>query len=316
MTSVAHFKRKSLLPSANWQFSFFIFDFSIVYVVLLWVAPLLTFCVHSAESPTSQPTPLTNHRSSATDQSSQIARAADALRPTIVQIRRDLHMHPELAHREERTARVIAEKLRAFGMDEIRTNVAHHGIVALLKGTKPGPVVALRADMDALPINETIDVPYKSLVPGVKHACGHDAHSTIALGAAEVLSKMRERIPGTVKFIFEPCEEGPPAGEEGGAALMIKEGALENPRPSAIFGLHCTPELEAGTIGFRAGAAQESEDYFDIIIHGKAGHAAFPQRGVDTIVVAAECVSALQTIKSRRLDTFDPVILTIGTIHG
>src|SRR5207237_9248304 len=137
----------------------------------------------------------------------------------------------------ERTSRVVAERLRALGFDEVRTNVAKHGVVALLKGGKPGPVVAVRADMDALPINETMDVPYKSLVPGVKHACGHDAHTTIALGVAEVLAKIRQELPGSVKFLFQPCEEGAPAGERGGAAVMIEEGALERPRPPAIYGL-------------------------------------------------------------------------------
>src|ERR1043166_5442007 len=184
----------------------------------------------------------------------EIARAAEALRPRLVETRRDFHQHPELSNREERTARVVAERLRALGLDEVRTNVAGHGVVALLKGARPGPVVALRADLDALPINETLDVPYKSLVPGVKHACGHDAHTTIELGVAEILSKMRGQIhgqnPGRVKFLFQPAEEGPPAGEEGGAALMIKEGALDHPRPRAIFGLHTTPETEAGRIGF------------------------------------------------------------------
>src|SRR5262245_15918385 len=170
----------------------------------------------------------------------EIARATESLRQKLIEQRRDFHAHPELSNREERTARVVAEKLRALGLDDVNTNVAKHGVVALLKGTKPGPVVALRADMDALPIQETIDVPYKSLVPGVKHACGHDAHTAIALGVAEVLSEMRDQIQGSVKFIFQPAEEGAPGDEEGGAALMIKEGALENPRPQAIFGLHTT----------------------------------------------------------------------------
>jgi len=245
-----------------------------------------------------------------------IAQAAEALRPSLVQIRRDLHMHPELSNREERTARVVAERLHALGFDEVKTNVAGHGVVALLKGAKPGPVVALRADMDALPINETIDVPYKSLVPGVKHACGHDVHTAIALGVAELLSKMRGEIHGTVKFLFQPAEEGPPAGEEGGSKLMIKEGALENPRPLAIFGLHTTPETETGRIGFRAGPAQAAFDTFTITIHGKTSYAAWPHKGVDTVLVAAECVTALQSIKSRRIDAFEPVIITIGTIHG
>jgi amidohydrolase len=246
----------------------------------------------------------------------KIAEAAEALRPILVQTRRDFHMHPELSNQEERTARVVAEKLRALGFDEIRTNVAGHGVVALLKGAQPGAVVAVRADMDALPINETMDVPYKSLVPGVKHACGHDAHTAIALGVAELLSKMHREIHGSVKFLFQPAEEAPPGDKPLGAALMIQEGTLENPRPSAIFGLHTTTEIDAGKIGYRAGAAQASSDSFVITIHGKMAHAADPHNGIDTIVVAAECVTALQTIKSRRVDAFEPVILTIGTIHG
>ncbi len=246
----------------------------------------------------------------------KIAEAAEALRPQLIAQRRDFHMHPELSNREERTARVVADKLRALGFDEVRTNVARHGVVALLKGVKPGPVVAVRADMDALPINETMDVPYKSLLPGVKHACGHDAHTAIGLGVAEVLSKMRGEIHGSVKFIFQPAEEGAPNGEEGGATLMIKEGALENPKPLAIYGLHTTTEIDVGKVGWRAGGAQAAADSFTITIRGKSVHAATPQKGVDTIVVAAECVTALQTVKSRRIDTFQPVILTIGTIHG
>jgi amidohydrolase len=297
MTSASHFQSKSTSPN---------FHFSILHVIFLGSAVLLNSAAHSAESSTNR----------ITDHSAQIARAADALRPTMVRVRRDLHMHPELANREERTASLIADKLRSLGMDAIRTNVAHHGIVALLKGTKPGPVVALRADMDALPINETIDVPYKSLVPGVKHACGHDAHATIALGVAEILSKMRNQIHGSVKFLFEPAEEGPPPGEEGGAELMIKEGALENPRPLAIFGLHTTPETETGQIGYRAGPAQASADVFTITLRGKGSYAAWPEKGVDTMLVAAECITALQSIKSRRIDAFEPVLFTLGTIHG
>lgn len=246
----------------------------------------------------------------------KISRAAEVLRSKLVEQRRDFHMHPELSNREVRTSRVIAERLRELGLDEIRTNVAHHGIVALLKGKKPGPVVAVRADFDALPITEVKDVPYKSQNPGVMHACGHDVHTTIELGVAEILGKMRDEIPGSIKFIFQPAEEGAPPGEEGGAALMIKEGAMENPKPIAIFGMHCTPELHVGKIGFRAGPAQASADMFDIIIHGKMSHAMAPQDGVDSILVAAECVTALQSIKSRRVDPFEPFILTIGTIHG
>jgi amidohydrolase len=246
----------------------------------------------------------------------EIARLADRLRPKLVDTRRDFHMHPELSNREVRTAAVVAERLRALGIDEIRTNVAGHGVVAVLKGRMAGPVVAIRADMDALPIDETIDVPYKSLVPGVKHACGHDAHTTIGLGVAEVLSQMRGQIHGSVKFLFQPAEEGPPPGEEGGAKLMIKEGALENPRPLAIFGLHTTPETEVGKIGYRAGPAQAAFDVFTLTLKGKKAYAAWPDKGVDTMLVAAECITALQSIKSRRIDAFEPVLLTIGKIQG
>src|ERR1043165_4212727 len=199
----------------------------------------------------------------------QIAEAAEALKPRLIEMRRDFHMHPELSNREERTARVVAERLRALGLDEVRTDVARHGVVALLKGAKPGPVIAVRADMDALPIQETIDVPYKSQTPGVKHACGHDVHTTVELGVAEVLSKMRDQIAGSIKFIFQPAEEGAPTGEEGGASLMIKEGALENPRPAAIFGLHVWSQARAGTIQYSSGPALASADTFDISIKGK-----------------------------------------------
>ena len=254
--------------------------------------------------------------SGAESHTAQIASATEALRDKLSETRRDFHAHPELSNREERTARIVAERLRALGFDEVKTGVARHGIVAVLKGGQPGPVVAVRADMDALPITEANDVPYKSQTPGIMHACGHDAHTTVALGVAEVLSQMRGAIHGSVKFLFQPAEEGPPAGEEGGAPLMIKEGALDHPRPLAIFGLHTTPELEAGLIAYRSGPAQASLDLFTITIRGQVPYSATPHRGVDTIVVAAECVTALQTIKSRRMDTFEPVLLTVGTIHG
>jgi amidohydrolase len=245
----------------------------------------------------------------------QIAQAAEALRAKLIEQRRDFHMHPELSNREERTSRIVAERLRALGLDEVKTGVGRYGVVALLKGSKPGPVVAVRADMDALPIQETIDVPYKSQTPGVKHACGHDVHTTVELGVAEVLSRMRDQISGTIKFIFQPAEEGAPVGEEGGATLMIKEGALENPRPQAIFGLH-TGSFEVGQIAYHSGPAMASADRFAIIIRGKKSHGAQPQLGVDAIVVASECVTALQTIRSRRIDPLEPLVITIGTIKG
>lgn len=252
----------------------------------------------------------------AADRQASITAAAESLRARLIETRRDLHRHPELANREERTARVVAERLHALGFDEVRTNVARHGVVALLKGKLPGPVVAYRADMDALPMTESNAVPYRSLSPGVMHACGHDAHTAIALGVAEVLNGMRAQLPGAVKFLFQPAEEGAPAGEEGGAALMIKEGALDDPRPAAIFGLHVSPGLETGTLGYRSGPAQASIDTFTISVRGKVPFAGAPEQGVDTIVAAAHCVTALQAIKSRRVDSFEPVILTIGSIHG
>jgi amidohydrolase len=199
---------------------------------------------------------------------------------------------------------------------EVKTGVARHGVVALLKGGRPGGVVAYRADMDALPIQETIDVPYKSQNPGVKHACGHDVHTAVGLGVAEVLSQMRDQIPGTIKFIFQPAEEGPPPGEEGGAPLMVKEGVLENPRPSAIFGLHVMPTFEVGQIVYHVGPAMASSDRFVITIRGKKVHGAYPHQGVDAVVVAAHAVLALQTIRSRRTDTQEPVVLSIGIIQG
>ncbi|MGB9606068.1 MAG: M20 metallopeptidase family protein [Bryobacteraceae bacterium] len=246
----------------------------------------------------------------------RIARAVEAMRESLIAQRRDFHMHPELSNREERTARVNAQKLRSLSLDDMRTGVSQYGIVALLKGARPGPVVALRADMDALPIQETLDVPYRSQKPGVKHACGHDVHMTVVLGVAELLSRMRDELPGAVKFIFQPAEEGAPDGEDSGADRMIREGALENPRPSAIFAFHVDPTLEVGRIGYVAGPALASSDTFLIRVLGWQSHAAWPHQGIDPIAVAAECILALQTVRSRRLDPLEPMVLTIGAIQG
>ncbi|HEX8503551.1 MAG TPA: amidohydrolase [Pyrinomonadaceae bacterium] len=246
----------------------------------------------------------------------KVAAAAESLRGRLVETRRDLHMHPELSNREERTARVVAERLRALGLTDVRTGVAKHGVTALLVGGKPGPVVAVRADMDALPITEARDVPYKSQTPGVMHACGHDVHTTVELGVAEVLSRMKEEVRGTVKFLFQPAEEGAPPGEEGGAKLMIKEGAFDNPRPQAVFGLHTEPNLQAGQVGYHSGPAMASSDTFAITVRGKSSHGAQPQNGVDAVVVASQAVLALQNIRSRRIDPLEPLVITIGTIQG
>ena len=245
----------------------------------------------------------------------RVSAIAESLRARVLADRRDFHAHPELSNREQRTAAVIAERLKSLGL-EVRTGIARHGVIGILKGGKPGPVVAWRADIDALPIEESGDKPYKSLNKGVKHACGHDAHIAIALGTVETLVKMRDQIPGTVKFIFQPAEEGAPIGEEGGATLMIKEGALENPKPQAIFGLHVTTWNEAGKISYSSGPAMASADILEIKLKGKKTHAAFPHQGIDTVVVAAECIMALQTIRSRRIDPSEPMVLTIGSMHG
>lgn len=253
-------------------------------------------------------------RMTARDQS--IVQAAERMREQLISTRRHLHMHPELSNREQQTARLVAERLRALGLEDIKTSVGRHGVTAVLRGAKPGPIVAVRADMDALPIQENIDVPYRSQNVGVKHACGHDVHTAVGLGVAEVLSNMRGEIAGTIKFIFQPAEEGPPTGEEGGAPLMIKEGALDHPRPSAIFGLHVMPNVEVGQISYTSGAAMASSDHFFITVRGKKVHGAYPHEGIDAIVVAAECVTALQTIRSRRIDATEPFVLSVGIIQG
>ncbi|HET8546998.1 MAG TPA: M20 family metallopeptidase [Bryobacteraceae bacterium] len=246
----------------------------------------------------------------------RIAAAAQALQDSLIRQRRDFHMHPELSNREERTSKVIAERLKALGLEDIRTGVSNHGIVAMLKGGRPGPAVAIRADMDALPIEETLDVPYKSRNKGVKHACGHDVHMTVALGTAEILSRMRSELAGSVRFIFQPAEEGAPEGEDSGAARMIREGALENPRPSVIFALHTNPSVPAGKVAYAPAAMLASSDRLYITIVGRKVHAAWPHQGIDPIVVAAECITALQTIRSRRIDPVEPLVITIGSIHG
>lgn len=242
-----------------------------------------------------------------------IARAADTILPKLVELRRDLHMHPELSNHEIRTSRIVAERLALLGL-EVKSG---YGVVALLKGAGPGPVVAVRADMDALPIQELRDVPYKSQVDGVMHACGHDVHTTIGLGTAEVLVGMRDRLHGSVKFIFQPSEEDWPEGVPAGAARMVKEGVLENPRPAAIFGLHVFGH-PAGTVSYEPnGRMGASIDDFVVTIQGKPTHGAMePQKGVDAIVVAAEGISALQTIRSRQTDPMQPMSLAIGTIQG
>ena len=254
---------------------------------------------------------------------SQIDRLATELTPQVVTWRRDFHQHPELGNRETRTAKVIAEELTRLGY-EVTTGVAHTGVVAVLRGAKPGPVVALRADMDGLPVTEQVDLPFKSTVRtqwngqdvGVMHACGHDNHMAMLLGAATILARVRNELPGTVKLIFQPAEEGPPAGEQGGAELMVKEGVLENPKVDAIFGLHVFP-MTAGAIEYRAGPLMASGDSFTIHIKGRQTHGAVPWGGVDPIVIGAQIVMSLQTIVSRTVNiTEAPAVVTIGAFNG
>ncbi len=252
-----------------------------------------------------------------------VERGAAEVAERVVAWRRDIHRHPELSNREFRTAALVADHLESLGL-EVRREVAHTGVVAVLRGARPGPVVALRADMDALPVTEQTGLPFASKVRdrylgrdvGVMHACGHDAHVAILMGVAQVLAGVRDQLPGQVLFLFQPAEEGAPPGEEGGADLMIAEGALADPRPDAIFALHVVSQLEAGEIGLRPGGAMASSDRLRIVVRGRQTHAAYPWLGVDPITAAARVVLALQAIPARRVDTRIPGVVSIGAIHG
>lgn len=243
-----------------------------------------------------------------------IRQEASKLQPQVVDWRRDFHAHPELSNREVRTGAKVEEILKGFGIETRR--VAGHGVVGVLKGVLPGPVVALREDMDALPIQEAVDVPWKSTNPGVMHACGHDAHSAMLLGAAKLLAAHKAELRGTIVFLFQPAEEGVPEHEEGGARRMIAEGALEHPKVEAIYGMHQIPEDPIGTLGWRSGPVMAGSDTWHLTLHGVMSHGAAPHRGNDTILMAAEAIQALQAIRSRRIDPVKPFVLTVGTIHG
>lgn len=243
--------------------------------------------------------------------SSYFQRTAREIFPKLVDIRRSIHAHPELGFEEVRTSALVAKTLRSLGL-KVQTGVAGTGVVGLLEGKKRGPVVAIRGDMDALPITELNRVPYRSKISGRMHACGHDAHTTMALGAAMLLAPLKKELEGSVKFIFEPSEERNPPG----AQELIKAGVLENPRVDAIFGLHVFARAEAGKVGFRAGPMMASADEFYVVIKGKGGHGALPHLTIDPVVVAAELIIALQKVVSRGINPFHPGVLTIGKIEG
>jgi amidohydrolase len=258
------------------------------------------------------------------DLQSDLETLAREVEPKVIEWRRDFHRNPELGNREFRTSGLVATHLKSLGL-EVKTGVAHTGVVALLRGGKPGPVVALRADMDALPVTEEVDLPFASKVrttwagkeTGVMHACGHDTHVAILMGVAQILARKRDELPGTVKFIFQPAEESPPPGEEGGAAMMVKEGVMDNPRPEAVFGLHIGSMHEVGTIAYRPGPVMAAADILRITVQGRQTHGSAPWAGVDPIVVAAQIVLGLQTIVSRQINlTSEPAVVTIGGIDG
>ncbi|NJN50452.1 MAG: amidohydrolase [Gammaproteobacteria bacterium] len=253
-----------------------------------------------------------------------VARATAAVEADVIAWRRDIHQHPELSNRETRTAALVAEHLRSLGMD-VETGVAHTGVVGVLRGGLPGGVVALRADMDALPVTEQTGLAFASTVTdqylgqpvGVMHACGHDTHVAILMGTASVLASMRASIPGTVKFIFQPAEEGAPPGEDGGAGMMVREGVLDNPKVDAIFGLHAMQSGTTGQVSLKPLGAMASADRYELVITGRQTHGAMPWAGVDPIVVGAQIVTAFQSIVSRNVDiTAAPAIVTVGTFNA
>ena len=239
----------------------------------------------------------------------------DDLYPSMVEARRWFHAHPELSNREVGTSAEIIRRLEAMGY-EPRTGLAGNGVVAVLEGGKPGPAVAWRSDIDALPITEAVDVPWKSTNEGVMHACGHDVHMTVGLGTAEILMRMKNEVPGTVVFLFQPAEEGPPPGEVGGATEMLADGAFDDPRPMAVFGSHVMPNFEVGTIGWGSGGVMASADRFTIRVVGKMTHGSAPQDGIDAVWVGSQIVDALQGIIAREVDSRNPAVVSVGTFDA
>jgi amidohydrolase len=238
--------------------------------------------------------------------------------------RRDIHQHPELGNREFRTSKLIVDHLKKLGIN-VKENVAKTGVVGILRGGKPGPCIGLRADMDALPIVEKVNIPFASKERsiyngqdvGVMHACGHDSHVAMLMAVAEILSGIKKDLKGTIKFIFQPAEEGPPEGEEGGAPLMVKEGVMDNPKVDVIFGLHIESNIEVGKIQYKPGAFMASSDWFHIVVKGKGSHGSQPWLGIDPIAISAQIIEGLQMIVSRQSElTKAPVVITVGKING
>ena len=259
-----------------------------------------------------------------TDLNEKINSAADKIESKCIAWRRDIHEHPELGNNEFRTAKIIADHLRSLGI-EVKEGVGKTGVVGILKGAKPGPVIALRADMDALPVVERVNIPFASKIKtsysgqpvGVMHACGHDTHVAILMSVAEILSGMKNDLKGTVKFVFQPAEEGPPEGEEGGAPLMIKDGVMDNPKVDVMFGLHIESNIEIGKIEYKSGAFMASSDWFVIKVKGKASHGSQPWLGIDPIAISAQIIQGLQNIISRQSDlTKAPAVISVGKIDG
>ncbi|MDX9755401.1 MAG: amidohydrolase, partial [bacterium] len=240
----------------------------------------------------------------------------EQITPSVIHWRRDFHRYPELSNREEQTGMKLVAALKEMGIEELQYPIAQHGVTALIHGQGEGPCIALRADMDALPVEEQTGLPFASCHPGVMHACGHDCHMAVVLGAAFVLQQIKDTFPGTIKILFQPCEEGAPPGEIGGARLCIRDGVLQDPLVQTIFGLHINPLLECGRLSYYPGGYAAAVDQFEITVQGKQTHAAFPWEGRDPVVAAAAIVMAVQTLVSRLVDARDSAVLSIGKISG
>ncbi len=267
---------------------------------------------------------LSAQKKNSTSLAEKINTAVQEIESKCIAWRRDIHQNPELGNNEFRTAKLVADHLRSLGF-EVKGGVGKTGVVGVLKGAKPGPCIGLRADMDGLPIVERVDLPFASKVKstyngkevGVMHACGHDAHVAILMSVAEILAGMKNELKGTIKFIFQPAEEGPPEGEEGGAPLMIKQGVLDNPKVDVMFGLHIEAEIETGKIAYRTGGEMAASDWFTIKVRGKQTHGSQPWNGIDPVTISAQIVNGVQTIVSRQIDlTRNPAVITISTINA